>query len=480
MNVLHVCAEFFPLLKTGGLADVVGALPLAQRQHGVDARVLLPGFPAIIDQVTNRQKVTSLNTFAGEVTLFYGHYQGTPLYIIDAPHLYQREGSPYHDGYNNAYDDNYRRFGLLGFIAAELAKGCDSLWRADIVHAHDWHAALACAYLAAYGYPAKCMFTVHNIAYQGLFSPHLIHELWLPPEFYNIEGLEFFGQLSFMKAGLFYANHTNAVSSTYAREILDPHYAYGLDGLLNRLNYEQRLSGVLNGIDTKVWSPSTDKLIAQTYNSKRSLKNKVKNKLALQKSLGLAQQTNKPLFAVVSRMTRQKGLDLILDILPDLIGSDSQFVLLGSGDHDLENAYRNAQSQYPDQVRVIIGYDEPMSHQIIAGTDVLMVPSRFEPCGLTQLYALRYGTLPLVRHTGGLADTVTDCSLEAIKQGKATGFVFYESHAADLKAAIDRALALWDYPNQWQQVQKNAMAQDVSWHQSAETYLSVYRRLLGE
>lgn len=479
MNVLHVCAEFFPLLKTGGLADVVGALPLAQRQHGADARVLLPGFPAIINQVTDKQKVTSLNTFAGEVTLFYGHYQGTPLYIIEAPHLYQREGSPYHDGYNNAYDDNYRRFGLLGFIAAELAKGGDSLWRAEIVHAHDWHAALACAYLAAHGYPAKCMFTVHNIAYQGLFSPHLIHELWLPPEFYNIEGLEFFGQLSFMKAGLFYANHTNAVSPTYAHEILDPHYAYGLDGLLNRLNYEQRLSGILNGIDTEVWSPSTDKLIAQTY-SKRSLKNKVKNKLALQKSLGLAQQTNKPIFAVVSRMTRQKGLDLILDILPDLIDSGCQFVLLGSGDHDLENAYRNAQSQYPDQVRVIIGYDEPMSHQIIAGTDVLMVPSRFEPCGLTQLYALRYGTLPLVRHTGGLADTVTDCSLEAIKQGQATGFVFYESHATDLKAAIDRALALWDYPNQWQQVQKNAMAQDVSWQQSAEAYLSVYRRLLDK
>ncbi|WP_272582753.1 glycogen synthase GlgA [Providencia sp. PROV261] len=478
MKVLHVCAEFFPLLKTGGLADVVAALPPAQRQHGADARVLVPGFPAIINQLADKQKVTTLNTFAGEVTLFYCLYNDTPLYLIEAPHLYQREGSPYHDGYNNAYQDNYRRFGLLGFIAAELARGCDPLWQADIVHAHDWHAALACAYLAAYGYPARGMFTIHNIAYQGLFSPHHIHELWLPPEFYNVDGMEFFGQLSFMKAGLFYADHTNAVSPTYAKEILNPHYAYGLDGLLNRLNHEQRLSGILNGIDTEVWSPSSDALIAQKY-SERSVKNKVKNKLALQQSLGLAQQTDKPLFAVVSRMTRQKGLDLILEILPDLLSSGSQFVLLGSGDHDLENAYRHAQSQYPDQVRAIIGYDEPLSHQVIAGADVLMVPSRFEPCGLTQLYALRYGTLPLVRNTGGLADTVTDCSLEAIKRKEATGFVFNESHAADLKSAIDRALALWDSPAQWQQVQKNAMAKDVSWQKSAEAYLNIYRRVLG-
>ncbi len=479
MKVLHVCAEFFPLLKTWGLADVVAALPPAQRQLGADARVLLPGFPAIINQFPDKKKVTILNTFVGEVTLFYCQYEGTPLYIIEAPHLYQREGSPYHDNYHNAYQDNYLRFGLLGFVAAELARGCDSLWRAEIVHAHDWHAALACAYLAAYGYPARCMFTLHNIAYQGLFSPHHIHELWLPPEFYNTEGLEFFGQLSFMKGGLFYANHTNAVSPTYAREILNPYFAYGLDGLLNRLNNEQRLSGILNGIDTEVWSPTKDKLIAQNY-SERSLKNKVKNKLALQESLGLPKQTDKPLFAVVSRMTHQKGLDLILDVLPDLLRTGGQFILLGNGDYDLENAYRHAESQYHDQVRSFIGYDEALSHQVIAGADVLMVPSRFEPCGLTQLYALRYGTLPLVRNTGGLADTVTDCSLEAIRWGQATGFVFNESHPADLKAAVDRALALWDSPEQWQQVQKNAMAKDVSWKKSAETYLGVYRQLLEQ
>ncbi|MEX9784499.1 glycogen synthase GlgA [Providencia manganoxydans] len=479
MKILHVSAEFFPLVKTGGLADVVAALPAAQRQHGSDARVLLPGFPAIINQATDKQKVTTLNTYAGEITLYYSQYQDTPMYIIDAPHLYQREGSPYHDGYNNAYHDNYRRFGVLGFVAAELARGCDSLWQAEIVHAHDWHAALACAYLAAYGYPARCMFTIHNIAYQGLFSPHHIHELWLPTEFYNVNGLEFYGQLSFMKAGLFYANHTNAVSPTYAKEILDPHYANGLDGLLNQLNQEQRLSGILNGIDTAIWSPSHDKLLAHKY-SDRSLKNKPKNKLAIQKLLGLAQQTEQPLFAVVSRMTRQKGLDLILEALPDLLSSGSQFILLGSGDHDLEDAYRHIQSQYPDQIRVIIGYDEPMSHQIIAGADVLMVPSRFEPCGLTQLYALRYGTLPLVRHTGGLADTVTDCSLEALKHKTATGFVFHESDSTDLKAAIDRAFALWGSPTQWQQVQKNAMAKDVSWHKSAEAYLAIYRRLLDQ
>lgn len=479
MRILHVCAEFFPLIKTGGLADVVAALPPAQRQLGADARVLLPGFPAIINQIADKQKVTTLNTFAGEITLFYGHYQETPLYIIDAPYLYQREGNPYHDSNSNAYHDNYLRFGLLGFVAAELARGCDSLWRAEIVHAHDWHAALACAYLAAYGYPARCLYTVHNIAYQGNFSPDYLRQLWLPPEFYQTEGLEFYGQLSFMKAGLFYANHSNTVSPTYAREVLDPSYAYGFDGLLNRLSQEQRLSGILNGIDTDVWSPATDPLIAQRY-SASSLKDKRKNKLALQQTVGLTQQTDKPLFAVVSRMTYQKGLDLILDVLPDLLKDGSQFVLLGNGDHDLENGYRHAQSQYPDQVRAIIGYDESLSHQLIAGADVLMVPSRFEPCGLTQLYALRYGTLPLVRKTGGLADTVTDCCLETIKHNNATGFVFNEIQSADLKAAADRALTLWRDPTQWQQVQKRAMAQDVSWHQSAEAYISVYRKLLGQ
>lgn len=478
MNVLHVCAEFFPLIKTGGLADVVAALLPAQRQHGVDARALLPGYPAVMNQVTNKQKVTTLNTFAGEITLYYSQYQDSPLYIIDAPHLYQREGSPYHDEHHNAYQDNYLRFGLLGFVAAELARGGDSLWKANVVHAHDWHAALACAYLAAYNYPARCIFTIHNIAYQGLFAPHHMNELWLPPEFYNIEGMEFYGQLSFMKAGLFYANHTNAVSPTYAKEILHPEYAYGLEGLLNQLNKEQRLSGILNGIDTEVWAPASDELIVQKYNQ-RSLKKKVKNKLALQKSFNLNQQTERPLFAVVSRMTHQKGLDLIFDVLPNLLDSGSQFILLGHGDKDIENACRHAQSQYPDQIRALIGFDEPLSHQIIAGADVLMVPSRFEPCGLTQLYALRYGTLPLVRHTGGLADTVKDCSLEAIKQGTSTGFVFYESDPIDLKAAIDRALILWDSPAQWQQVQKNAMAKNIGWYQSIEMYLELYNRLLS-
>ncbi|WP_413502148.1 glycogen synthase GlgA [Serratia proteamaculans] len=476
MQVLHVCSEMFPLLKTGGLADVVGALPAAQIAEGGDVRVLLPAFPDVRNGIPDSVLVAEIDSFAGRVGLRYGTYHGVGIYLIDAPWLYDRPGSPYHDQSMNAYSDNHRRFALLGWMACELAKGLDRYWRPQVVHAHDWHAGLACAYLAANGHPARSIFTVHNLAYQGLFSPHHVPELWLPPSFYNIYGLEFHGQMSFLKAGLFYADHITAVSPTYAREITRPEFGYGMEGLLQERQRQGRLSGILNGVDDKIWDPSHDPRLTARYDAD-DLKSKAKNKLHLQKAMGLKVDESLPVFAVVSRLTHQKGLDLVLEALPALLEQGGQLALLGAGDAVLQQAFLASAADYPEQVGVQIGYHEAFSHRIIGGADVIMVPSRFEPCGLTQLYGLKYGTLPLVRRTGGLADTVVDCALENLADGSASGFVFDDCDAAALGNAIRRAMVLWSRPKHWRHVQRHAMSVDFGWQVAAQEYLSLYQRL---
>lgn len=377
----------------------------------------------------------------------------------------------------NAYSDNHRRFALLGWIACELAKGLDRYWRPQVVHAHDWHAGLACAYLAANGHPARSIFTVHNLAYQGLFSAHHVAELWLPPSFYNVYGLEFYGQMSFLKAGLYYADHITAVSPTYAREITRPEFGCGMEGLLQERQRQGRLSGILNGVDDNIWDPSHDPRLTARYDAE-DLKNKTKNKLHLQKAMGLKVDESLPVFAVVSRLTNQKGLDLVLEALPALLEQGGQLALLGAGDAVLQQAFLAAAADYPEQVGVQIGYHEAFSHRIIGGADVIMVPSRFEPCGLTQLYGLKYGTLPLVRRTGGLADTVVDCALENLADGTASGFVFDDCDAAALGNAIRRAMVLWSRPKHWRHVQRHAMSVDFGWQIAAKDYLSLYQRLL--
>ena len=430
MQVLHVCSEMFPLLKTGGLADVVGALPAAQIAEGGDVRVLLPAFPDVRNGIPDSVLVAEIDSFAGRVGLRYGTYHGVGIYLIDAPWLYERPGSPYHDQSMNAYSDNHRRFALLGWMACELAKGLDRYWRPQIVHAHDWHAGLACAYLAANGHPARSIFTVHNLAYQGLFSAHHVAELWLPPSFYNVYGLEFYGQMSFLKAGLYYADHITAVSPTYAREITRPEFGYGMEGLLQERQHQGRLSGILNGVDDKIWDPSHDPRLTARYDAD-DLKNKVKNKLHLQKAMGLKVDESLPVFAVVSRLTSQKGLDLVLEALPALLEQGGQLALLGAGDAVLQ---------------------------------------------LTQLYGLKYGTLPLVRRTGGLADTVVDCALENLADGSASGFVFDDCDATALGNAIRRAMVLWSRPKHWRHVQRHAMSVDFGWQVAAKEYLSLYSR----
>ncbi|SMC19833.1 starch synthase [Andreprevotia lacus DSM 23236] len=478
MRVLHVCSELFPLLKTGGLADVTGALPGALAGLGVDVRLLLPGFPAIKAGLPEEGDVAQLDTPFGHVRLVYSHLPGSGagVYVIDAPQFYDRPGNPYQDDAQQPYGDNHRRFALLGWLAAELASGLDPYWRPEVVHGHDWHAGLAPAYLAARGRPARSVLTVHNLAYQGLFPADAFGELGLPADFFDIEGLEFHGKVSFLKAGLYYADHITTVSPTYAHEITTEEQGCGLNGLLR--DRGAQLSGVLNGVDDAVWNPATDVLIAASYTADKPA-GKAKCKQALQEALGLATDSDGPLFAVVSRITEQKGLHLILDTLDEIVSRGGQFVLLGSGDPDKEAAFVAKAAANPQQVAVRIGYDEDKSHRVMAGADVIMVPSRFEPCGLTQLYGLKYGALPLVRKVGGLADTVVDVALENLADETATGFVFNDFTAADLTAGIRRAFALWAKPQSWKTVRRSAMRRDFGWQAAAHAYTDLYTRLLA-
>lgn len=477
MQVLHVCSEIFPLLKTGGLADVVGALPAAQIAEGTDTRVLIPAFPDVKKGIPETQVVARLQTFAGYVELLYGQFDGVGIYLIDAPGLYDRPGSPYHDESQYAYTDNYLRFALLGWMGCEIASGLDTFWRPEVVHAHDWHAGLTCAYLAARGRPAKSVFTVHNLAYQGLFYAHHMEDIQLPWSFFSMHGLEFYGQISYLKAGLFYADHITAVSPTYAREITLPEFGYGMEDLLRQRQMEGRLTGILNGVDPAIWDPAGDLLLTARYN-RDVLDAKQENKRQLQITMGLKIDDKVPVFAVVSRLTKQKGLDLVLEALPGLLEQGGQLVLLGAGDAVLQQGFLAAAAEYPGQVGVQIGYHEAFSHRIMGGADIIMVPSRFEPCGLTQLYGLKYGTLPLVRRTGGLADTVHDSSLENLADGIASGFVFEDSNAWSLLRAIRRTFVLWSRPSLWRYVQRQAMAMDFSWQVAAVAYRDLYQRLL--
>ena len=483
MRILHVCSELYPLLKTGGLADVSGALPGALSSLGCDSRVIVPGFPAFINGIIDKKFIGEIEpTFgAHSVKLYLGTIpnNGTTLYIIEAPGLFDRPGNPYSDANNNAYNDNYRRFALLSFMATRLADGLDPTWDPQVVHAHDWHAGLTPAYLkAAEMYTGRkfagSIFTIHNLAYQGIFPNYIYEELRLPKEFLHMNGVEYFGQISFMKAGLFYADRITTVSPTYSREIQGIEQGCGLNGLLS--GRHNVLHGILNGVDPTVWSPIKDKLIAANY-SARSMSGKAKCKSALQQQTNLTVQNNAPLFVVVSRLTSQKGLHLVLDGLHEIISRGGQIVILGSGDATIENAFTAAAAHHPESITVQLGYDEQQAHRIIAGGDVILVPSHFEPCGLTQLYGLMYGTLPLVHKVGGLADTVTDSSLETLVEATATGFVFDRFDQDSYNKSIRRAFALFSRKTDWKEVQKRAMGQQFDWNVAALQYLELYKQV---
>jgi starch synthase len=485
LRVLHVAAEMYPWVKTGGLADVLGALPASLARAGADARVLLPGLPAFKRALIDAETVgTPERRFGSEdVQVLRG---ALPLhgkrrlvaYLIDAPALYARPGSPYGGPDGADWPDNHRRFALLGWVAAQLATGqLDAGWSADVLHAHDWHAGLAPAYLrqAPDAANVATVFTIHNLAFQGLFPAHVLSELALPPSAFSIDGLEFHGKVSFMKAGIQYADRVTTVSPSYAREIQTPEQGCGLDGLLRHRS--DVIDGVLNGVDPAVWNPGKDAYLEDSY-STRSPAGKGRLKAALQRELGLAEQPSALVFCVVSRLTAQKGLDLLLQALPAVAGSGGQLALLGSGDPELEAAFEGVAQAEPARFAVRRGYDEALAHRIIAGADVIVVPSRFEPCGLTQLYGLRYGTLPLVRRVGGLADTVVDATPQSIEEQRATGFVFVEPTSAALSDAIRRAGGLWQQRKTWTQLMRTAMRQDFSWDTAAARYAELYRALV--
>ncbi len=476
MKVLHVASEMFPLLKTGGLADVIGALPYAQLRSELDVRVLLPAYPAVMSTLSDKdnQLVASFDTFAGQVNLRYIQYAGLGLYLLDAPHLFSRQGNPYHDANYRDYADNFLRFALLGYVGAEIASGRDDWWRPDVVHAHDWHAGLTCAYLKARQSSVKSVFTIHNIAYQGLFSAHHLSDIQLPQAFFSMEGLEFNGQLSYLKAGIYYADQVTTVSPTFAREITRESHAFGLHGLLQTLAEQGRLHGVLNGLDESIWHPATDTLLPARFKV-GAIQGKGKNKSALQRHFHLPDDKRTLLFVMVTRLTEQKGVDIFLDSLMTIIKEKEQLIVLGSGSPQYEASLLALAEKYPEQVGVLIGYDENLAHLVIAGGDVIVIPSRFEPCGLTQLYGLKYGTLPLVHRTGGLADTVTDTNDETFKRRTATGFVFDDISAKSLSGAIRRAFTLWNAPRKWNNVRANAMREKFDWQMAAEQYSELYK-----
>lgn len=482
MRILQVSAELFPLLKTGGLADIAGALPLALRAAGQEARVLLPGFPAILSGVADAVPVAGFTAPWGErAQLLLGRIvtagaPDIPTYVIDAPRLYDRPGNPYED----PRADNHRRFALLGWAAAQLAQGLDAAWQPEIVHAHDWHAALAPAYMAfaprRHGPKVGSVFTIHNLAYQGLFAASHFAELGLPAAAFSINGLEYHGQLSFMKGGLCFADRLTTVSPTYAREIQTPEQGFGLDGLLR--SRADALSGILNAVDDQVWNPATDTLIPHRFDVRR-LVGKTRNKAALQDELGLAPQHDAPLFVLVSRLTEQKGLHLVLEGLDALLVQGGQLALLGSGDAWLEAAFRQRAADAPLSVSVTLGYSEATAHRLFGAGDVTLVPSLFEPCGLTQMYGLKYGSLPLVHRIGGLADTVVDATLEDMASGEATGFCFEDFNAGGYARAVRRAFALYRRPADWRAVRASAMRRPADWGSAAAQYLGVYAAALA-
>ncbi|HSW16724.1 MAG TPA: glycogen synthase GlgA [Ramlibacter sp.] len=489
MKVLYVCTEVFPLLKTGGLGDVSGALPAALRDAGCDVRLLVPGFPAFREGANLSRSPTARPL---DVPAAWGPHLGAAAkpqprlvqatlpptdiaaYVLDAPQLFDRPGNPYDD----AHGDNGIRFALLGWAASCLGHGLDPHWQPDIVHCHDWHTGLAPVYLRQMAMPgpppAASVFTVHNLAYQGAFPGSLFPRLGLPDYLFGMHGVEYYGQVSFMKSGLQAADRITTVSPTYAREILEPQQGCGLDGLLRVRS--AAVSGILNGVDYNVWSPAHDEVLPRAYDWD-SLEHKTHARRELQRAMGLEPRADAMVFGVVSRLTEQKGLHLVESVVDALVAMGGQLVVLGAGDAPLEQAFVRAAQRHPGEVAITVGYDERLAHLIMGGADVILVPSRFEPCGLTQLYGLRYGALPLVHRVGGLADTVVDTTPHSLEAGVATGFVFEEFTAPALLTAMRRAVALHAQPQRWLAVAQTAMRQRFDWHEAASRYLALYRFL---
>lgn len=487
MRVLYVTSEVYPLVKTGGLADVSAALPAALKGIGIDVRVLMPGYPAVMKGMRDLQDVGPVITGlpgGGEAQLRRGFLPDkVPAYVLDAPSLFDRAGNPYLAPGGKDWPDNAVRFAALAWVAVNFVGKvpADPSWCPDILHGHDWQAGLVPAYLKLLpeqfggAKPPGTVMTIHNIAYQGNFSAELLKQLKLPDRAMKTDGVEYYGQISFLKGGCYFSDRVTTVSPTYALEIQTPEYGTGLDGLLR--SRSETLSGILNGVDYSVWDPATDRALPANYSADK-MAGKAVCKAGLQATFGLEQKPDAPIACIVSRLTSHKGLDLVLDVIGDWIKAGGQLVVLGSGDSASETGFRYLHGWHPGSVGIRIGYDEPLSHRIQAGSDIILVPSRAEPCGLTQLYGLKYGTPPLVRRTGGLADTVVDANLSAVKSGTATGFQFTNPSSQELLWALRRAMALYRKPDVWRTIQRNGMLADFSWTDPAREYAALYKDIM--
>ena len=489
LQVLSVASEAVPLVKTGGLADVAGALPAALAPHGVAMTTLLPGYPAVLAAITQKRRKPKVlhqwpDLLGEPARLLAANLGAHPLLVLDCPGLYAREGGPYADASGRDWPDNWHRFAALGRAAADLAAGACPGLAFDVLHAHDWQAAMAPAYLrfappAGQSAPPSVM-TIHNMAFQGRCGAEIFPRLALPPQAFALDGVEYHGGVGLLKAGLEAASVITTVSPTYALEIREAEFGMGLEGLIRSRG--SRVRGIVNGIDTAEWNPESDPALAAAY-SVRKLPRRLANKRALEAEFGLAADAQEgvggPLFVVISRLTWQKGIDVLCEVLDHLVGLGGRLALLGTGDQALAIELEKAAQRHPGRIGLRFGYDEALAHRMQAGGDAILVPSRFEPCGLTQLYGLRYGCMPVVARTGGLADTVIDANIAALAADAATGVQFARVDYANLARALDRTFALWADQPQWQRIQRAGMRADFSWAASGAAYASLYRELTG-
>lgn len=480
LKILSVASEAAPLIKTGGLADVAGALPAAVAPHGVAMTTFLPGYPPVLNAIGKAREVHRWDSLLGKpARLLSGKIGAYPLLVLDAPAYFQREGGPYGDPTGHDWADNWQRFGAFGRAAADVAGGAVKKLRFDLLHAHDWQAGLAPAYLkyAPFGERrVPSVMTIHNMAFQGYFPATAFKGMELPKAAWSIDGVESYGGVGMLKAGLQLADLVTTVSPSYAAEIRMSEYGMGLEGLV--VARGDKVVGILNGIDANEWSPATDGALDVNYAAK-SIASRAANKRALEKAFGLDRDDG-PIFIVVSRLTWQKGMDVLPEVLDHLVGNGGRLALLGSGDATIELALREGAARHPGRIGVRFGYDEALSHRMQGGGDAILIPSRFEPCGLTQMYGLAYGCVPVVARTGGLADTIIDANVAALSRNVATGVQFTGVHYDALATAISRTVALYRDRRTWRSIQRNGMNSDFSWTRSGRVYADHYHRLVAE
>lgn len=469
---LSVTSEVFPLVKTGGLADVAGALPSALKPYGVAMTTMVPGYPAVMREMSDAEVVRVYpDLFGAEARLLRGHVRGLDLVALDCPTLYTRDGGLYVDAAGKDWPDNWRRFIALACAGADYARG-----RFAILHAHDWQAAMAAAYVRfTFGHSSKTVVTIHNMAFPGRFEASIFPALGLPATAFDLEGVEYYGGVGFLKGGLWAADAVTTVSPTYAEEILKTKFGMGFEGVIAAR--KSSVYGIVNGIDTAVWDPARDPALTSIFDSE-TLELREENRLAVEKAFALSGKG--AIFCVVSRLTEQKGMDVLAGCADALVAMGGRLAVLGSGDAGLEAAFRAAAARHPGRIGVRIGYDEKLSHLMQGGADAILVPSRFEPCGLTQLCGLRYGCVPVAARTGGLADTIVDANAAALNARVATGFLFDEVNEEQLTAAMKRALTIYADPPLWRALQIQGMKADVSWVASGRKYAALYERLIGK